>query len=1079
MTDKLADLIDRLNEFGGQYEGFVISIAALAAVLALLATVLTLFSPLLSAWLRKPKRQDPTFSNPPSAEGSLIRYNARAIELLGRGGAMEKLRAFLLADEPFLWMQIAGVGGQGKSRLGYELILWAQQRDWRAGLLDTPELQGFAPHWPSWQPRQPHLLVLDYVIGREEEIKPVLQSLSKRATALRRPVRLLLLERQRWDWGGLPILDRSGGQSLGPSRGNQGRAEWYLKLTERYDGNDPLLQATRYKDGLLELEHLEQQDLVAIVCRIARLANSSEIALSDDIIAKQLQHIDADGRPLYAYLLGQALADGADPSGGTSGPGWRRDDLLDNRLHRDQGSRWRQQLNQDTPCLGDGSDAERLAVIATIAGGLDCAAAARAGLPIPAHDAATRRRALILTDGPLGTGPSGPSQQIPPLQPDLLGAWFVLRAFDQGLPIADCLDLAWRHGPKQTAAFVLRIAQDFPEQPMSIAILEQDPPEGPAALALAGVAAALIWHLHRARRAFPPAVIKALAAAAADGDGLAMANLGVCYQQGQGVERDLEQAVDWYRKGAEAGDGGAMAYLGVCYQQGQGVERDLEQAVDWYRKGAEAGDGGAMAVLGFCYAQGQGVERDLEQAVDWYRKGAEAGNGGAMASLGFCYAQGQGVERDLEQAVDWYRKGAEAGDGRAMANLGFCYAQGQGVERHLEQAVDWYRKGAEAGNGLAMANLGFCYEQGQGVERDLEQAVDWYRKGAAAGNGRAMGNLGVCYEQGQGVERDLEQAVDWYRKGAEAGDGRAMAVLGFCYEQGQGVERDWEIAFEWYRKGMDLGEEMAAAGLRRLQSVKALLSPASEPKPAIVDWARRHGVEFCSVPWADVAPMPGDWQDLIGADAIAVLVSVGMQLEAEGLDNGLDTLAVQRLRRMPLPFYRDCSLVDIQLQRDGQDMPLLTSALVSSMGAAMLNGTSNLFHAINQDVLTLTDDETTIAYLRFFCAFIRSEDGPFLIVDEPRALPIDHGAERATLAPEVQAAIQPPRALDGTLDSDGWRRFECSLLYGRALFHAILKVAATGMVAMEGDKQIAADLPIRERRYDGIFRTPLLNSPGG
>jgi TPR repeat protein len=972
MTDKLADLIDRLNEFGGQYEGFVISIAALATVLALLATVLTLFSPLLLAWLRKPKRQDPTFSNPPSAEGSLIRYNARAIELLGRGGAMEKLRAFLLADEPFLWMQIAGVGGQGKSRLGYELILWAQQQDWRAGLLDTPELQGFAPHhWPSWQPRQPHLLVLDYVIGREEEIKPVLQSLSKRATALRRPVRLLLLERQRWDRGGLPILDRSGGQSLGPSRGNQGRAEWYLKLTERYDGNDPLLQATRYKDGLLELEHLEQQDLVAIVRRIARLANSSEIALSDDIIAKQLQHIDADGRPLYAYLLGQALADGADPSGGTSGPGWRRDDLLDNRLHRDQGSRWRQQLNQDTPCLGDGSDAERLAVIATIAGGLDCAAAARAGLPIPAHDAATRRSALILTDGPLGTGPSGPSQQIPPLQPDLLGAWFVLRAFDQGLPIADCLDLAWRHGPKQTAAFVLRIAQDFPEQPMSIAILEQDPPEGPATLALAGVAAALIWHLHRARRAFPPAVIKALAAAAADGDGQAMANLG------------------------------------------------------------------------------------------------------------FCYAQGQGVERDLEQAVDWYRKGAEAGDGRAMANLGVCYQQGQGIERDLEQAVDWYRKGAEAGNGRAMANLGFCYQQGQGVERDLEQAVDWYRKGAAAGDGRAMANLGVCYEQGHGVERDLEQAVDWYRKGAEAGDGRAMAVLGFCYEQGQGVERDWEIAFEWYRKGMDLGEEMAAAGLRRLQSVKALLSPASEPKPAIVDWARRHGVEFCSVPWADVAPMPGDWQDLIGADAIAVLVSVGMQLEAEGLDNGLDTLAVQRLRRMPLPFYRDCSLVDIQLQRDGQDMPLLTSALVSSMGAAMLNGTSNLFHAINQDVLTLTDDETTIAYLRFFCTFFRGEDGPFLIVDEPRALPIDHGAERATLAPEVQAAIQPPRALDGTLDSDGWRRFECSLLYGRALFHAILKVAATGMVDMEGDKQIAADLPIRERRYDGIFRTPLLNSPGG
>jgi formylglycine-generating enzyme required for sulfatase activity len=120
-------------------------------------------------------------------------------------------------------------------------------------------------------------------------------------------------------------------------------------------------------------------------------------------------------------------------------------------------------------------------------------------------------------------------------------------------------------------------------------------------------------------------------------------------------DETLELAVDWYRKGAEAGDGRAMANLGACYEQGQGVERDLKQAVDWYRKGAEAGDGRAMANLGACYEQGQGVERDLEQAVDWYRKGAEAGDGRAMANLGACYEQGQGIERDLEQAVDWYR----------------------------------------------------------------------------------------------------------------------------------------------------------------------------------------------------------------------------------------------------------------------------------------------------------------------------------------------------------------------------------------------------------------------------------------
>ena len=77
----------------------------------------------------------------------------------------------------------------------------------------------------------------------------------------------------------------------------------------------------------------------------------------------------------------------------------------------------------------------------------------------------------------------------------------------------------------------------------------------------------------------------------------AMSNLGVCYEHGQGVERDLDQALAWYRKGAEAGNGAAMTYLGVGYEQGQGVERDLDQALAWYRKGAEAGDGVAAEAV--------------------------------------------------------------------------------------------------------------------------------------------------------------------------------------------------------------------------------------------------------------------------------------------------------------------------------------------------------------------------------------------------------------------------------------------------------------------------------------------------
>ena len=38
-------------------------------------------------------------------------------------------------------------------------------------------------------------------------------------------------------------------------------------------------------------------------------------------------------------------------------------------------------------------------------------------------------------------------------------------------------------------------------------------------------------------------------------------------------------------KDAEQGDSDAQFNLGLCYFNGDGVEKDLEQAVNWFRKG--------------------------------------------------------------------------------------------------------------------------------------------------------------------------------------------------------------------------------------------------------------------------------------------------------------------------------------------------------------------------------------------------------------------------------------------------------------------------------------------------------------
>lgn len=86
-----------------------------------------------------------------------------------------------------------------------------------------------------------------------------------------------------------------------------------------------------------------------------------------------------------------------------------------------------------------------------------------------------------------------------------------------------------------------------------------------------------------------------------------------------------EEAFEYYLKAARQGDAEAQFYLGLCYNYGDGVEKDLSEAVKWYRKAADQGDALAQYNLGICYDNGYGVEKDLSEAVIWFRKAADQG----------------------------------------------------------------------------------------------------------------------------------------------------------------------------------------------------------------------------------------------------------------------------------------------------------------------------------------------------------------------------------------------------------------------------------------------------------------------
>ena len=53
--------------------------------------------------------------------------------------------------------------------------------------------------------------------------------------------------------------------------------------------------------------------------------------------------------------------------------------------------------------------------------------------------------------------------------------------------------------------------------------------------------------------------------------------------------RDRQKAITLFRMAAEKGSRTAEYNLGVCYDQGKGVEQNYELAVEWYKKSAAHG----------------------------------------------------------------------------------------------------------------------------------------------------------------------------------------------------------------------------------------------------------------------------------------------------------------------------------------------------------------------------------------------------------------------------------------------------------------------------------------------------------
>ena len=110
-------------------------------------------------------------------------------------------------------------------------------------------------------------------------------------------------------------------------------------------------------------------------------------------------------------------------------------------------------------------------------------------------------------------------------------------------------------------------------------------------------------------------VIFAAPALAGSAEGVAAYNRG-----------DNATALREFRPLAEQGAAKAQYNLGLMYEEGQGVSQDYAEAVRWFRKAAEQGHDEAQFSLGVMYLNGLGVPQDHVLAHMWFNLSAARGN---------------------------------------------------------------------------------------------------------------------------------------------------------------------------------------------------------------------------------------------------------------------------------------------------------------------------------------------------------------------------------------------------------------------------------------------------------------------
>ena len=305
--------------------------------------------------------------------------------------------------------------------------------------------------------------------------------------------------------------------------------------------------------------------------------------------------------------------------------------------------------------------------------------------------------------------------------------------------------------------------------------------------------------------------IKKLRDSAINGNAESCLVLGNAYFYGNGVQKDLYSAFDWYFEAAAKENATAQFNLALCYDQGLGTELNRIEALRWYKKASDAGIVQAKYNLGMYYKNGENfisdsgtviLNADKPKAIKLLQECSSSSFAPANRELAKIYLDEKDPLKNKELGMKLLLIAVQENDPEALYMLAKIKLENR---IPLKEVFPYMKVAAENNISDSFEPVGICYETGTGIKQDKVLALKYYKMAAQANVISAQVRLGEYYLNGILLETNIWNSVYWFSKAADQNDPYALFMLGSFAEQGIGENTDKKKAIKYYMKSAQLG----------------------------------------------------------------------------------------------------------------------------------------------------------------------------------------------------------------------------------------------------------------------------------